>query len=192
MGDLEKDLHVVEVELIELFEPIDSGNLTKLVNAGLKMYEAEYINILPYIGRLKKQYPAGKHRFNWFEYSSKIIILLRFYLRGNEIELNDSNSNVEIAQVIASFFARISALFRDGATFSGFRIDGGFYEHLQGHIEKSLLDVKKNVEYLKRRGILFSRDLVERRLALILETHGSELGESQKALLRRIMVSLIN
>ena len=40
MGDLEKDLHVVEVELLEIFEPIDSENIRKLVNAGLKMYEA--------------------------------------------------------------------------------------------------------------------------------------------------------
>ena len=192
MGDLANDLPTVEIELAEIFEPIDSGNLRKLVTAGLEMYEAEYVSVLPHIEKLKKKYPAGKYRYNWYEYSSRIIIMLRFYLRGKEIEIHDSNSNMEIAQIIASFFARVTALLRNGATFSQFRIDGGFYDALKGIIETSLLDVKKNVEYLKRRGILFSQDLVERRLALILETYSSELGEAQKTLLRKIMVSLIN
>ena len=191
MGDLEKDLHVVEVELLEIFEPIDSKNLRTLVNAGLKMYAEEYAAVLPHIEKLKRQYPPENHRFNWFEYSSRIIIMLRFYLKGKEIELNESHSSIVIAQVIASFFARVSALFRIGATFSEFRVDGGFYNHLRGLIEISLANIRKNVEYLKRRGILFSRDFVERRIALILETHGAELSESSKDLLRKIMIPLI-
>ena len=192
MGDIENDLPTVEVELIELFEPIDTSNLKKLVNAGLRAYEIEYANVLPHIERLKREYHAGKHRFNWYEYSYRILVLLRFYLKGREIELNDDNSNMVIAQVIASFFARVSALFRIGATFSEFRIDDGFYDHLKNCVDNSILNITKNAEYLKRRGILFSRDLVERRVVLILETHSAELSESSKKLLRRIMAILIN